>query len=216
MLLPAHTTMATKTDIANEVFTLLGKDLVDDIATASSPAVERFNAVYDLTLKDLLTEHEWSFSTREAELLEAPIPVPQFSEYTYYYELPLDYISIVQKNSDEDNAAYVPYYRIEGNYLLANYTPVKIKYIALIQDTTIFPPYFVEILSLRLAYKLAYALVSNSSLRSELWQLYEQKLLKARSRDSNEDKTTQQDDHYYDRAKLGSFSQTYRKWSDYI
>lgn len=197
--------MTTKTTLTNEAMILLGKDLLVDLDTDNTPSAEKARAIYDQTLKDVLTEHNWSFATREATLLEAPIPAPNMSEYAYYYELPQDYVSIIQDNDDCYNAINRPDYRIEANYVLANSAPT-IKYIALMEAPSIYPAYFSELLSLRLAYKLAYSLVSNVSLRDELFQLYTDKLSKAKSRDQREDKSRQYDDNYYDRVKLGSYT----------
>lgn len=194
--------MSTKQYIATRVALNLGKDLPSNIDTDQTPFAEKFNAVYVETVKNLLDEHDWSFATREAELLEAPIPVPQFSEYSYYYELPLDYISIIQKNDDLYNACYPPEYRIEGNYLLSSLSPVKIKYVAYIDDESIYPSYFTNSLINLLTYTLAYTMTSSSSKTTEAFQLYQVELISDKGKDQKEDKSRQYDDHYYERARI--------------
>lgn len=204
--------MPTKLSICNDVANLLGKDLFTDPDTDSNPFAERIRSTYDNTLKELLAEHHWSFATREATLLSATIPVPEFTEYALYYELPSDYVSIVQYGSDGDNRLHPAAYRIESNYLLSNDTTVQIKYVSNINPPEVFPAYFAELLSLKLAYKLSYALVSNMSLRDEIYTLYNNKLTQAIGRDQREDKSRQYDDDLYNRVR----SSRYYFDSDYV
>ena len=181
----------TKNSICSEGALLLGKEPFTDVDTDATPSSQKFVAIYEQTLYDLLAEHHWSFATREAKLLEALIPVPAMSEYAHYFDLPSDFLTFIQYGFDQDNPDYTQdKYRLEGGYLLSNDTDVYIKYTARIGVPYLFPPLFAELLSIKLAYKLAYSLVSSVSLRDELAALYERKLSIAIGRDQREDKST--------------------------
>lgn len=196
--------MASKTEIANEVAINLGKDPVDNIDTAVTPFAERFNQIYTSALKEVLNEHDWSFATRECKLLAATIPNPELTEYAYYYELPPDYVHLIQDGDDRERVSNYSQYRVEANYLLSNDSEVIIKYVALITETTIFPPKFVTALIMKLSHKLAYYMTSNRNDREGFRQDYERELINAIGRDQRVDKTFQYNDSnspqaYHDR-----------------
>ena len=196
--------MASKTDIANEVAINLGKDTATDIDTATSHFAETFNSIWLSGLKEVLDEHDWSFATRECKLLPATIPVPELNEYAYYYELPPDYVHLIQDGDDYERAANYNRFRIDANYLLSNDSEVIIKYVALITETAIYPPKFVIALIMKLTHKLAYTMTSNQNIREGFRLDYERELTNAKSRDQRVDKSYQYDDEsipqlYHDR-----------------
>lgn len=196
----------TKTSICNKSQLLLGKDLLTNVDVDGTPSALKYLAIYEQCLKEVLDEHDWSFATREATLVRAVVPVPEMTEYAYYYELPTDFVHLVQNNDDITNSMYRPRYRIEANYLLSSEDTVTIKYVGLINYPSIYPSTFTELLSLKLAYTLAFSMVSSASVRDELKQLYEVQLPKSIGRDQRMDKTRVEDDYFYERARLMTYS----------
>lgn len=106
---------------------------------------------YPTTRDALLARFPWGFATKRAQLAQNAT-APLFN-WLYAYELPNDYLRLIETNID--GAAY----SIEGRAIVTDEAaPVKIAYVARIEDTGFFPEYFRELLEYVLADKLAFKL----------------------------------------------------------
>lgn len=116
-----------------------------------------------------------------AALADAPV-----SGYTAQYELPSDYVRIVEVG---ENNAYHRYYGIENNRILV--TPnstgsLKIRYVYDNESVETFDPLFVDLLALELALNLAYPLTGNQSVVQRIVALRDEKRREAFSVDGQE------------------------------
>ena len=79
-----------------------------------------------------------------------------------------------------------PVFVIEGRKLLTNEGTVKIKYVGQVTDTTQYDSNLTETLSARLAHEICYAITGSTSLMTQTYQLYQEKLKEARFVDATE------------------------------
>lgn len=146
--------ISSNIQICNNALLRLGNNTIASFSdgTTESDACQN---LYDSTRKLLLRQFQWNFATTRVALA-ASGTTPIFG-YANQFPLPSDYVRLVgiwQQSSD---------YAIE-NYngtpmLLTNDgTPLQIKYIQDITDTTKMDDIFIEVLTLWLAIKLGWRL----------------------------------------------------------
>jgi len=151
--------MATKTVIFNTALTLLGQDPIAD-PDGSGKKETACRQVYDVCRKALLEQHPWNFALKRANL-DQESEAPAF-EYTYAYGLPTDCLRIYR--------IYDPssIHKEEGGLLLSNDSGVKLLYIRNIEDTSQFPPLFVQMLAVDIAIAIEYFITNGQSMAQSL------------------------------------------------
>lgn len=108
------------------------------------------------------------------------------SGWSYQYALPSDYVTMVCLNDDAENN-YRADYEIMGRYLYTDEATATIKYVAALEDTTIYDSLFVAALSFMLAGKIATSLRQDSgSIADAMMAYYNKTLREARVKDANE------------------------------
>lgn len=160
---------ASETEIVNDALARLGISPIMAMTDASKQAqyAERF---YGQTRDEVLASHAWNFAIKRAVLARLTA-APTF-EWLYAYQLPTDHLRLVQLNgyeteSPEDTHA------VEGNTLVTDAEKAEIRYVARVSDVTLYPPLFIEALSIKLAGKLAGPLIGSRDLPGALMQEYE-------------------------------------------
>lgn len=168
---------ASSTAICNSALIEIGGRLITDLSEDSVEA-NLCNEHYDRCRRALLYEHPWNFAIKRANLA-ASVTEPEY-EYDYQFELPSDYIRLLEVEGNEEQWA------VENNVIVANYTPLYIKYIADIESTDQFSAIFDEVLALKLAADLAFALKQSVTLKDYAYKKYQDRLRYARSFDAQE------------------------------
>ncbi|NBP16416.1 hypothetical protein EBU95_18860 [bacterium] len=143
-------------DIANFALTELGAGRILSLNDLSEPAIV-LNLLFEHIRQYCLGHFNWTFARKRAVLAELS-NIPAY-EFTHQYELPSDFIRLIQ--AGEVNAPYhystiINYntqaWVIEDNKILTNYeAPLKILYTADITDSSRFPPLFIKFFALNLA-----------------------------------------------------------------
>lgn len=152
----------------------------------SSQAARACNALYSQTRDEVLRSHHWNFAISR-QILSRLSDNPPF-EWQYQYQLPEDFIRLVQLNGYGETEA-TRHYEISGTALLTNEGEAKIKYVRRATNTNTFDPLFVEALAVKLASKLALTLSGNRNLPGELLTEYERGTAPlARKVDAQEDR----------------------------
>ena len=160
---------ASDTDIANDALGRLGISPIMDLSDDSKQA-QFANRFYDQTRDEVLASHAWNFAIRRATLPQLSTP-PDY-EWLYAYQLPSDHIRLLRLNNYEiDQMAES--YAVEGSQLLTDAETAEIKYIARLTDVTLYPPLFVEALSIKLAAKLSAPLTGRFDQPTALMQEYD-------------------------------------------
>jgi hypothetical protein len=183
--------MASPLEICNSALTKLGGRRIDSL-TQNIKEARLCNEAYPLLRDELLQSHPWNFATARVELAQLT-SIPAF-DYDYEYQLPSDCLRVI----DIENPDYDIKWEVSGDKLLSNEETVKIKYIKKETNTSKFSPVFIQALSLRLAWDLAYSLIQSGT-QAQYWQsAYENYLRSARSYDSQEGKPEEVIDEYND------------------
>jgi len=169
----------TEVSISNGALTLLGADRIISLTQDSEEAricAERYEHVRD----SLLQVHPWSFCIFRALLSESS-STPLY-DYQYKYLLPTTPFCLMVLEVWEDDD-----WVIEEHYLLCNSTNIHIKYIGRITDTSLFPPMFADLISVRMATEIAYKITGNAVLSQYMDRLYQQRLFETLSREAKAD-----------------------------
>lgn len=171
--------IASQIEICNQALTKIGAarivSLDDNVQAARS-----LNSAWNITLNSLLRARTWRFSIARVQLA-ALASTPSWG-FSYQYQIPSDYIRLVQVNNYIVNlnaAFYVSSddspFSLEGNMILTDYAaPLKIRYVKLIQDTNLFDYTFCDALATKLAIQICEELTDSNALKQGLWQEYKQ------------------------------------------
>ncbi len=172
--------MPSKTDLANDALGQIGQTFITNIDddTETSNLVKRF---LDEARDAVLREHNWGFARKRVELAATTTPV---YDWNYAYVLPADNLRIIRLGVSDD----IPY-AIEGNTLVSNDATAFVLYIRKVEDTNLWDAMFYQLVSTLLASKLAMPLASSYKMASDLYSLYQSKLLDAQAVDRQEGMT---------------------------
>jgi hypothetical protein len=162
--------------VCNSALIKIGAERIvslDDDSKAAVLCNEQFSKIRD----DELRAHPWNFAVKRLELAELATP-PAFG-FAHAYQLPIDCLKIL---SVESSFPYV----IEGRSLLTDAESAQIKYISQIEDVGAWDAGFREVVAIRLACDLAYAIAQSAKLGESMYALYERARSRARSMDAQE------------------------------
>jgi len=175
--------MADNITICNLALGKVCEAQITSLEEASQPA-RLCKLFYAQTRDEVLQSALWNFATKR-ETLSRLADSPPFG-WNYQYQLPSDYLAVIQLNSWQAHEAR-DLYEIEGQRLLTDEEQAQLLYTARIEDSEIFPPLFVEALYTKLASKLADSLTGSASkaegLLGEFKRLIEPLALKANARE---------------------------------
>ena len=155
----------TKETVASQALARLGEPSISDF-TADSDTAEKLNLLYETTILALLSQHDWTFATARATLLEDGAAVPE-NQWTRAFLLPVLKTDRVGKpitifNSSDVGAMAVFEYQIEGKWIQTNHTEILIEYIKRKPEND-WPGYFSVLAVEALAATLALPVTENAS-----------------------------------------------------
>jgi hypothetical protein len=170
--------MATSVvQIVNNALVKLGANAILSL-TEDSEAARAANLIYEQIRDAVLRDHVWNFAKKRIELAKDS-DTPAF-EFSFQYTLPSDCLRVLQME-DLDMI-----YKIESGKLLTDESPAKILYVSRVEDVNLFDSMFVEALSARISAELAVTLAESNSLYQNMMEMYQRKILDARSMDAQE------------------------------
>ena len=170
--------MATSVvQIVNNALVKIGANAILTL-TEDSEAARAANLIYEQVRDACIRDHVWNFAVNRVELAQNS-GAPAFG-FAYQYNVPSDCLRVLQmENMDM-------FYKIEGGKLLTDEGTAKILYLARVEDVNLFDAMFVEALSARLAAELSVTLSESNTLYSNMMEMYQRKILDARSMDAQE------------------------------
>ena len=196
--------MASKTDIVNMALIKIGQKTVSSI-TEDTPTATKLNAVYDQILDEALAagpEKGWKFA-RAKETLSVDSVTPD-STYEYRYAIPSDCLRIARIHIDgEDITDWVR----QGQYILTNQSSdeVNIDYVSRITNTGLFPPHFIIVLYMMLAYHLSFNIVQEKRHANALFdELHLKSIPKAIALDGQEQYVQEESSSWVDAGRTTS------------
>ena len=150
---------ATETTSCNLALGKLGAARIISLSE-NSPEAIACALHYAQTRDEILRASRWNFAIKRAEFSRL-VDAPYFG-WDYQYQLPVDCLRVLQVNGYEETDA-PDNWQVEGGKLLTDEDTVQCKYIARVDDVTIYDPLFIEALSLKLAAKLCVPLTGSDS-----------------------------------------------------
>mgnify|MGYP000122455751 FL=1 len=171
--------MASTVEIYNLALTKIGAARITDPGDEAKGA-QSLSAVYDITRKNELANHPWTFAMARARL-PALSTAPAFG-WTAAYRLPANFLRMV-----EVGESFVLYqqdlrlFEIEGRTILCDESsPLNIRYIVDIDNPGLFSAPFVEAFACKLAAVVAEDLTQSLSKRQAAEEAYEKAIRAAR------------------------------------
>lgn len=187
--------MASQIEIVNLALIKLGAikitSMDDDVKEART-----MSAAWGIVRDSLLRTYNWRFAIARASLA-ALVDTPTWG-YDYQYQLPADYLRLVQVNDyfvDINSPLYLgdtnELYMLESGKILTNLSaPLKVRYIRRVEDTNDFDPCFANLLATSLAAQCCNDISDSGSLKQSLMD--EMKLLQRQALKANAIETASQ------------------------
>lgn len=157
-----------------------------------NPRAEACSRNYEAALRDCLRAHPWNFAHKRAVLVkDAAAPI---FEWAYRYPLPADFVALYQVNGVTYSDEPGEYYEIEDTWLLTDENAADIQYVSYATTPAAYPGDFVTVFATLLASRIAAPLRQDGQATAvTMEQLYDRRLTKAKTRDSNERKARRYD-----------------------
>lgn len=156
--------MASKNEIVNFALMLIGQSpIVDGEESVSSTYVD---VSYDMTRKVFLTLHHWNAAKKTA-VLNVP-NVNEDSLYGYEYNLPGDFLTMVEVLNNTSGQTDFNDYRIYGDKILTNLGDLYITYIYDMMDVQGFTPGMAKAFAANLAMELCGKIPGTAAKLSEV------------------------------------------------
>lgn len=168
----------SETDICNQALRTLGEKTILSLTDGTANA-SYCSTFYNVERDFMLRAYPYGFATKRTTLNRSTTD-PEW-EYSYSYPLPNDYLKVLDVLDSEFEE-----YKIEGRAIVTDLETVKIKYTAVIEDTTQFGPAFSRALGQRMAAVMCYAFTKSRSLTVDMWRIYEEYEMDAYSADGQE------------------------------
>jgi len=188
--------MASTVDICNGALNQLGATTILSL-TEDSKNARLCNSRYIQVRDGLFRTHPWNCLQKRVELA-ADTTAPAWG-FSYAYTLPADCLRLLKILDYDSN------YKVEGRKILSNTSSMKILYIGRITDPNEYDELLRETLSASLAADIAFAVTSNNTTATNMYNLFQDKLKDARFVDSTEGQNVEQDLGMADVIDAGTF-----------
>jgi hypothetical protein len=142
----------TQASICNVALAHIGEQSIAGI-TDDNPRANALHVMYEPTLREVLAAAPWKFATKRVDI--APSLVPPGFGWRYAFNLPSDFIDLVQFNNEEVWKSVSEFYDVENGQLITDADNARIKYVYFQEDTSRYHPLFAAALSRLLAARIA-------------------------------------------------------------
>lgn len=170
--------MATVIDICNFALDKLGHGSITS-TNDGTKAADLCKRNWDLVRDQVLRDHPWNFATKR--YVTSPVVASPVWGFSYEHPLPSDYLRLL-----EIKLLSTGEYVIEGKSILSNESALYLRYIARVIDPTQYDALFLDAVSSRLAFELCEALTQSNTKKEQLWNQYDDALVRARRVDAQE------------------------------
>ena len=170
-------------DICNLALSALGDPAgISSIDPPDDSAQAHYCATYYPIALQTALSHGWSFATRRAKLAQIS---PDTTDWQYCFRLPNDNVSVISVNngltefSQELHSSNV-------SCIYANEADMHISYISSAPPSGVYPPLFIEVLSLTLQYFLAGSIIKGdvgASAKNQIYKLLQVAIAAAKNKD---------------------------------
>ena len=188
--------MASTVDICNGALNQLGATTILSL-TEDSKNARLCNSRYTQVRDSVFRSHPWNCLQKRVEIA-ADTTAPAWG-FSYAYTLPADCLRLLRILDYDSN------YKVEGRKILSNTSSMKILYVARITDANEYDELLRETLSAALSADIAFAVTSNNTTATNMYNLFQDKLKDARFVDSTEGQNVEQDLGMTDVIDAGTF-----------
>ena len=188
--------MASTVEICNGALNQLGATTILSL-TEDSKNARLCNSRYTQVRDGVFRSHPWNCLQKRIELAQ-DTTAPAWG-FKYAYTLPADCLRLL-RILDYDST-----YKVEGRKILSNTETMKILYIGRITDPNEYDELLRETLSASLAADIAFAVTSNNTTATNMYNLFQDKLKDARFVDSTEGQNISQENGMADAIDSSTF-----------
>lgn len=168
---------ASETALANRALQKLGATRIALISEDTRNA-RAMNTAFASVRQAELRKHVWRFATTRSQLTK-DVTAPTFG-YSNRFALPAGFLRLVQVG-DYDGAlqagnyrdAPTPLYQVEGTWLLTSLSsPLNVRWVQDVTDTTKFDPLFDDVMAVRLAFECCEEIAQSDTKKQALAREY--------------------------------------------
>ena len=188
--------MASVVEICNGSLNQLGATTILSL-TEDSKNARLCNQRYTQVRDSVFRSHPWNCLQKRIELA-ADTTAPAWG-FSYAYTLPADCLRLLRILDFDSN------YKVEGRKILSNTSSMKILYVSRVTDANEYDELLRETLSSALSADIAFAVTSNNTTSTNMYNLFQDKLKDARFVDSTEGQNVEQDLGMTDVIDAGTF-----------
>lgn len=167
--------MASQVSICNQAISRLGGNLITSIDDQSEEA-QLCKANYDNIRAVVFQEQAWSFATARYVLpkVDDGAAYAGKSQFSSRYLLPSEIVNVIRASDNPDDRNTVSSeWRVEGEHIVTDSgSPLYVKAIIDVTDTSKFSPMFTQAFALRLASEICMAVTNSLNLQRSLMQEY--------------------------------------------
>jgi hypothetical protein len=175
-------------EICSNALLLVGAGTISDLNENNDRARLCAN-LWNQTRRATLRAHPWKFAKARVKLGPAS-PVPVFG-WEQKFLLPGDWLRTLQVGEEATDR---PDYLEEGRYIYMNEPELALVYVQEVEDPLRFDSLFVDAVSARMAFNVAWPLTKDKDLLAAMGQIYGAKLQEARFVDGVSNPPGQLDD----------------------
>lgn len=174
----------TQTQICNQALGRVGAQSIMDINDGDSKGARVCLNFYEGAVREVAAAGDWKCLKKRATFSQLAT-APAF-EWAYQYQLPADFISLVELNGVDYHGQPSDDWDIEGRVLLTDAEEAKARYIAYVEDATVWDQLFTEAVIVLLASKIAVPIRQDEGLAQALKEEFMRSALpKARTKNGN-------------------------------
>ena len=188
--------MASTVDICNGALNQLGATTILSL-TEDSKNARLCNSRFTQVRDGVFRSHTWNCLQKRVQLA-ADTTAPAWG-FKFAYTLPADCLRLLRILDYDSN------YKVEGRKILSNTETMKILYVSRVTDPNEYDELLRETLSSALSADIAFAVTSNNTTSTNMYNLFQDKLKDARFVDSTEGQNVEQDLGMADVIDAGTF-----------
>lgn len=174
----------SQTQICNQALVRVGAQRIMDITDAASKGARVCLNAFEATVREVAAAGDWKCLKKRAAFNQLAT-APAF-EWAYQYQLPADFISLVELNGVDYHGQPSDDWDIEGRVLLTDAETAQARYIAYVEDTTQWDPLFTDAVVVLLASKIAVPIRQDEGMAQALKEEFIRSALpKARTKNGN-------------------------------
>jgi len=189
----------SKVKIINKALTYLGANRITSLSDDTLEAKSASNT-YEDSLRSVLAECGWKFAMKRT-LLNKLDKEPAWNDrgMKNYFQLPSDLIEIFGVMNED------AIWEREEKTIISNQSNFGIKYVYYCDDTTLYPPYFIDAFAIKLAADMCYEITNSEAKTEALLELYKGEFLPiARTKNARNASRQQIEDGHWVSSVVGA------------